>query len=194
MGGGMTALAKLTAWVLMAINAWGAAPIPPSQVQRVAEVREHVADSLIAVAYDVDEPPIHPGPWGRAKTVVLFTSIFALETGFVERNIVGHCIKPACDNGTSWGLAQMKVPPYGFRLVGTGFAYCFKRSADCWSVPELLDDWTLQVRSAFHMYRTLGPQQWTTYPRAVAQAKEWLAKNPPPAEDSEAMRTQIAAE
>lgn len=187
----MSASQTIGAWLLVAINSWGQAPIPPSQAAHVAEVHQRVAESVVAVAYDPDEAPISTGPIARARTALLLTSIFALETRFQERVITGHCIKPECDNGAAWGLPQLHVGRYGFRLAGDGFAYCFVRAADCYSVNELVDDWGLQVKAATHLYRTQGPRAWPTYPAAALQAKRWMEKNPPPVEDAQAMGRQV---
>lgn len=183
----MSAFAAVLAWILTAVQAWGANPIPMSERFIADEVRERVAESIVQVAYDADEPPVSSGPFARARTALLLTSIFALETRFVARVITGHCTKPECDNGSAWGLPQLHVGRFGFRLVGDGFAYCLRRSADCYSANELVDDWALQVKAGLHIYRTQGLRAYSTGPAATTQAKTWMASHPPPVSDAEVM-------
>jgi hypothetical protein len=181
----MSAAAFITAWLLTAISAWGAAPIPPSQQPRVDEVRSRVADSIIAVAYDADEAPLYQGSHGRARTALLLASIEALESRFLERILSGHCIKPECDNGRAWSGFQIHLGPYGLRFVSGGkAAQCLVKAPECFGAQELTDDWVLQARAGLAIYRT-NPRQFSTWASAVSQSNTWYGAHAAPVTDDE---------
>jgi len=183
----MSASAAIVAWLMVAINTWAWAPVPASQAARAAETRARAADSIVAVAYDVDEPPVTHGAWARARTALLLASIESLESRFLERVLNGHCAKPECDNGAAWSGFQIHLGRHGLRLTGDGKAtQCFIRAADCFGAQELTDDWTLAAKAGLHIYRT-EPRQYSTLAPATQQAKEWLRAHPVPVEDAEVM-------
>jgi hypothetical protein len=190
----MSAGAAILAWVLMAVNAWGAKPIPQDEVARVDEVRQRAAESIYQVSYDVDEVPLFQGNHGRARTALLLTSIEALESRFLNRILTGHCIKPECDNGRAWSGFQIHLGPHGLRfLPGGKAAQCFVRSPECFGAQELTDDWSLQTRAGLAIYRT-NPRQFSTWLEANSQANAWYAKNPPPATDEQVASGVVLAE
>jgi hypothetical protein len=184
----MTAAALITAWLLVAIQAWGSAPIPPSQQPRVDEVRSRVADSIIAVAYDADEAPLYQGSHGRARTALLLASIAALESRYAENVITGHCYEWQCDRHggvvQATGLMQIHAGSYGIRLVGDRAALCGRAAVDCYTAFDLLDSLTVQVRVGVHIYRT-NPRQFSTWASAVSQANGWCGAHAAPVTDDE---------
>jgi hypothetical protein len=190
----MSPHAAVVAWLLMAINAWGASPAPAGE--STDEVRQHAAESIVAVAYDAYEPPVYQGAHGRARTAVLLASISGLESRFAENVIAGHCYSWQCDshNGVAQatGLMQVHAGRYGVRLVGDGAALCATFGADCYLAQELVANVSLQVRAGLHIYRTQGPRAYTTGLAAIRQANEWVATHAPPAADVDVMQEQLA--
>lgn len=179
----MTALSQITAWLLLAIEAWAAVPRQPN----ADEIHERVAEAIVAVAYDQAEPPVYQGDYGRARTALLLASIAGLETRYLERVITGHCVPGECDNGHAFGMLQQHVGRFGVRLVGGRAALCFVAASDCYSAMELVDDLTLQVRVGLHVYRTQGVRAYTPGLKAQAQANLWIVAHAPPATDVEVM-------
>jgi len=191
----MSASAAILAWVLMAVNAWGAKPLPPEE-QRVDEVRQRAAESIYQVAYDADEAPIFRGNYGRARTALWMVSNAGEESRFLERIITGRCRPGECDHGAATGMLQVHLGPFGMRLVGDREAWCGRRAVDCWTRDDLLNDWSLQVRAALHVYRTPGQSEraWTRWQKARDDAAAWYAKNPPPATDEQVASGVVLAE
>jgi hypothetical protein len=176
----------ITAWLLVAIGTWGAAPIPKAEAAHTAEMRQQIAEDFAIVAYAADEPPIYAGPTGRAVTAINLISIAALESGFVERILLGNCRPYECDGGAAVGMMQVHPGPYGLRLSSDGkAARCNATSLYCIDSQEIVSDWTLQIRAGLHMLRTQGFSAFSPSVKARAQAAEWLAKHPPPLLDAE---------
>jgi hypothetical protein len=188
----MSAGAAILAWVLLAVNNWGAKPLPPEE-QRVDEVRQRAAESIYQVAYDVDEAPVYRGAYGRARTALLLTSIEGLETRFAEHILYGHCRPDECDSGHAVSGLQIHLGRYGIRLVDDKAAQCVTPMAKCYQAYELVDDWDLAHRVGLHIYRT-NPRQYSTLLPALRQANEWMAKNPPPATDEQVANGVVLAE
>lgn len=183
----MTATSIIAAWLLAAINAWGASPIPQSELAHADEVRQRAADSIVTVAYDADEPPVYQGPNGRGLTAVLLASLAGEESRFLERILTGHCIMPECDGGAATGGMQVHLGRYGMRFLGPKETLCSKSDRDCYTKDDLINDWSLQFRTGVHVYRTQGPFAFTPWRKATAQAHDWVAKHPVPLSDAEVM-------
>jgi hypothetical protein len=189
----MSSGAAILAWVLLAVNAWGAKPLPPEE-QRVDEVRQRAAESIYQVAYDADEQPIFRGNYGRARTALWMVSTAGEESRFLERIINGHCRPGECDHGAATGMMQVHVGQFGMRLLGDKETLCGRKTVDCWTRDDLLNDWSLQVRTGLHAYRTQGPGAFTRWQRSSADAAAWYAKNPPPATDEQVANGVVLAE
>jgi hypothetical protein len=176
----------IAAWLLVAITAWGAAPIPAAEAAHTAEVRRAIAEDFVAVAYATDEPPIYAGSTGRAVTALNLVSIAALESRFLERILLGHCHPGECDGGKAVGMMQVHPGPYGLHLSSDGkAAQCRATSLYCIDAQEIVADWTLQIRAGLHILRTQGWSAFSPSAAAREQAAEWLAKHPPPLNDAE---------
>lgn len=187
----MNAHAAVVAWLLSAINAWGAAPLPQTEAAHAEEVRGRTADAIMAVAYDAEEPPVYQGHYGRARTALLLASIESLESRFLERILNGHCRPDECDSGHAVSGLQIHMGRYGIRLIGDKAAQCLVPMADCYRAAELVDDWVLAERIGIHIYRT-NPSQYSTVLPALRQATAWVAKNAPPALDDDVLQEQLA--
>jgi hypothetical protein len=181
----MSAGAAILAWVLLAVNAWGARPIPPEERVGADEVRQRAAEAIVDVAYDVDEEPIFRGDYGRARTALWMVSTGGEESRFLARILNGHCRPGECDRGLATGAMQVHLGPHGMRVLGDREAWCGSVADDCWTKADLVDDWSLQFRAGLHTYRTLGPRAFTRWQRASAEAAAWYARNPPPATDEQ---------
>lgn len=183
----MSAAAAILAWVLKAVVAWGASPVPAEERARAEEVRQRVAESVYRVAYDDDEPPIYRGAFGRARTALWMVSIGGEESRFLERILTGHCRPRECDHGVATGAMQVHLGPHGMQLLELTERLCGRADRDCYTRDDLFDDWSLQFRAAIHVYRTSGqgPMAWTRWQRASADAAAWYARNPPPATDEQ---------
>jgi hypothetical protein len=177
----------IVAWLLLAINAWGAAPIPREEREQVAAYRRQVAEDVAAVAYDPNEPSFYSGPYGRASTALTIVSIAALETRFVERIALGHCRPKECDHGKAVGLMQAHPGPHGMRLWRNEkpvAEQCGADSAECWDVQDLAQDPVEQIRAGLHILRVQGFGAFTRASDMRAQAVEWMGKHPPPVADA----------
>ncbi len=188
----MTAYETMTAWILGAVQAWGASPVPIDERPRVDEIRQRVADDIAAVAYDADEPPVFQGEHGRARTALLLVSLGGEETRFKEHILEGHCKLGECDHGFATGMLQVHLGPYGLRLLGPRAAQCGAKSVDCWTKDDLVNDWSMQVVTGLHVYRTQGPRAFTMWQKASIDAASWYVKNPPPVADDDVMREKLA--
>lgn len=188
-------LNELVSWLLLAINAWGSSPVPASEREHVATVRQRVAESAAAVAYDVDEAPYYEGPNGRAITAINLVSMASLETRFEERIILGHCRTWAplheCDSGKATGLLQVHLGNHGMRLIGGKEEQCARDAPDCLTKADLNGDETAQLRFGLHVLRTQGWKAWPKHLDARAQAAEWMRKHPPPLTDAQVMDGMI---
>jgi hypothetical protein len=207
----MIAKAKVVAWLLAAVNAWGASPIPIDERDTAADTRAAVASDMASVAYDSDEPSLYPREVaGRAHTALLETSIAALESRFRADIISGHCKSFECDpqrnaktgkiEPMAVGLLQIHAGLFGIRLVGAKAVRCDRRGEDCLTAFDLARDEVAQIRVGLHLLRTQGLAGFTGEgtvegPVSAArrqQADDWLAKHPAPATDAEVMAEGIA--
>jgi hypothetical protein len=182
----------IVAWLLLAINAWGASPIPAKERDQVAAYRQRAAEEFAAVAYDPDEPPLYRGAYARALTALDTVSIASLESRIQERIARGDCRRWECDHNdkgsaTAVGLMQAHPGEHGLRFLPAGKAErCGRDAADCWKIDELAASDREQIRAGVRILRTQGYGAFARSGDARAQAVEWLAKHPPPVADANA--------
>jgi hypothetical protein len=188
----MSAAAAVLAWVLLAVNSWGASPAPAGE--RTEEVRQRAAESIFGVAYDADEPPLFQGNLGRARTALLLVSLGGEESRFQEHILSGRCKPSECDHGLATGMLQVHLGPHGLRFLGDKASQCNAKAIDCWTKDDLVNDWSLQPRTALHVYRTQGPMAFTKWQRASADAVKWYVQHPPPATDEMVMSGALIQE
>jgi hypothetical protein len=188
--------AKIVAWILLAVNAWGSSPVPAADRQRTGELRGNIAEDMVAVAFDEREPPLYKGPLARALTALTLTSIASLETRFDERVIRGDCKPWQCDHSGgvfhAVGLMQVHPGPHGLRLIGTKAEQCRSDSDDCRTFEDLAQDEIGQIRSGLHILRTQGYGAFSPAAKAREQVSEWLVKHPVPVTDAQVLQEGIA--
>jgi hypothetical protein len=184
----------VVAWLVVAIHAWGARPEPAAGTPARADLDaryETIAAEIVAVAFDATEPPLYPGPQGRARTALLLASIDAHESRYEERIARGRCNRGECDSGLAVGAYQIHAGPYGIRLVGERAARCTANAPDCITAADLARDDVTQARVALHIIRTIGlggfcgerlGVEGATSAARRGPADAWMRDNPPPAE------------
>lgn len=150
----MTGSTIIATWLLSAWSAW----VPATDDAR--PFREGMARDILAVAYDPAEPPLFPGPQGRARTALVMARVAALESQLRPDVDVGHCRPTECDHGTAFCPMQVR-PAAGIVLDGTMYDYASRRSpawrrdhaAEIVNGERLVDDRRTCFRVALHMLR-----------------------------------------
>jgi len=130
----------LIAWMVAIMMA--AAPhytsYVPEAVETPAEMKERyedIAKDIVNVVYDPEETPLYNGARGRARSASTVLAIAYFESSFrkaVDKNLGKE---GRGDHGRSWCLMQLNI--------GEG------KTADGWSGPELIEDRTKCIRSAY---------------------------------------------
>jgi hypothetical protein len=121
---------QIVAWLVAAMFTW--APAREADTARYTEI----ASDLAEVVYDPAEPPLFPGPDGRAKTAALLASIAAHESTFRPDVENGHA---RGDGGTSWCFMQLHI--------GSG------KTVEGWTGGDVTNDRKLCFRAGLHIAR-----------------------------------------
>lgn len=84
-----------------------------------------IAEDIVEVVYNPDNPPLFKGKYGRARTVTVILGIMLHESGFMRNVDYGIGKYARGDKGNSWCLMQMNV--------GKGRAW---KDAGGWNIKE----------------------------------------------------------
>ncbi len=103
---------SLIAYLLAAMVTWS----PPSD-HDYYEARAETLDRYAAIAHDIAqvaldpaEPPLFPGPQGRAQTALVMASVAFYESGGYRRDVdFGIGKRARGDSGRSWCLMQINI-------------------------------------------------------------------------------------
>jgi len=210
---------SLHQWVVNRMVSW----LPPGrslvkdarETPEVGKQRyEEIANALISVIYDPEEPPIFSGKYGRARTLALILSVAYFESGFRKDVDLGIGPLARGDNGQSWCMMQVLLGRPGLdgntrtRILLNGHAY--KMTSDPnegWGGNELVTDRMKCFRIGLNLIRksffscTQIPIEdrlsvygagkclvnWAPSRYRVKKAQDWLTNDKPPLTDREVM-------
>lgn len=210
---------SLHQWVVNRMVSW----LPPGrslvkdakETPEVGRQRyEEIANTLISVVYDPQEPPIFSGKYGRARTLALILSVAYFESGFRKDVDLGIGPLARGDSGRSWCMMQImlgKPEANGnsrTRILLNGHAYKMTSNPnEGWGGNELVTDRTKCFRIGLNLIRksflscTQIPIEdrlsvygagkclvnWAPSRYRVRKAQDWLTNDKPPLVDREVM-------
>lgn len=139
---------KLVLWLVTAMLRW---TLPEAQHEAHRARYEVIAENIVEVAFDSEEPPLFKGRDGRAKSAVTIAAVASLESFFsehVERGEDGY----RGHNAKSWCYMQVNVNGGRIAMRGPELAWVTSDKPG-WSGPDLAGDQQKCFRAGLHILR-----------------------------------------
>lgn len=156
-------LTDMEEWITGRMLKW--VPVGKSYYKDAKETEEEgrnrylsIAKDAISVAYDLNEKPIFPGPYGRSKTLAVMLAIAESESAFRKDVDYGIGKYARGDGGRSWCLMQIQLssPVKGktrIRLDLNTEYFNYVSHASAIGGEDLVSNRKLCFRSALRMIR-----------------------------------------
>jgi hypothetical protein len=166
-------MTQLIQYIFVAILSW--VPVanltPYGETEDEVKARLHsVAEDIVTVAMDANEPPVFARADGRVKTALLHAAIASMETGFQKFVDDGSCNRADyhadrrgdCDGRHAWSLWQIHISGNGYILQDDGslgsamYAPVFAKEHPELVIqgPQLVADRKVAIRVAQRIERT----------------------------------------
>src|SRR5271170_359863 len=140
---------NLVTYIFIAMLSW--IPVrnltPYGETEDEVKTRLHsIAEDIVMVALDANEPPTFAHADGRVKTALLHSAIASMETGFQKFVDEGACNKRGyiadrrgdCDGGHAFSLWQIHVAGNGYILLEDGTL-----TSKMYATPDVLQSHTV---------------------------------------------------
>ncbi len=206
---------QVTTWVVDQISRWsppGRTFFPDAKETKEEALKRYkeIANDLITVVFDPNEPSIFGGSIGRHRTLALMMGVLKAESSFRKDIDLGLGALGKGDGGQSWCLVQIKLgkevngkTPSRINLDNKSFA--ITKNAKDYGGEDLVKDRKICLRAGLRMVRSAWnscgknkmEERLSVYVSGNCQggkdssrnrvrpAFQWISAYPPPGNDDE---------